>query len=102
MIENINSQLAREIAYKQYGAHMGRYQDLPEHGEVTKLYLQQVTIDRGGYDRGGAYWGLGPRLYCAHGYTAAGDQVRIYARGKDRDHAKQNLRDCFDNITFYK
>lgn len=45
----------------RFGAYMGRP---PKEGEPTsRLYLRRIPIDSGGYDPGGAYWGLGAPLY---------------------------------------
>ena len=46
------------------GAPMGRI----SYGDITKasgIRLFKVNVDSGGYDDGGAYWGLGKPLYCA-------------------------------------
>ena len=48
----------------QYGAPMGR----SSHGAVfsgQKVRLIQLNIDGGGYDDGGAYWGLSKPLFMA-------------------------------------
>jgi hypothetical protein len=45
----------------RYGAPMGRRDDQIDWGK--RLYLRRVPIDSGGYDPGGAYWGLGRPLY---------------------------------------
>lgn len=42
-----------------YGAPMGRKSFYPAFREQSvKLHLQKVPINSGGYDSGGAYWGL--------------------------------------------
>lgn len=67
----------------RYGAHMGRASELSydTHGH---LRITQVPLDRGGYDPGGAYWGIGERLYMAESVGNADlGQVR-YFRAKDR------------------
>ena len=49
----------------QYGAPMGRPSfGTPEHAE-HKIRVFRVNLDSGGYDDGGAYWGIGQALYCA-------------------------------------
>ena len=49
-----------------YGAPMGRSEfGRPNDYGHSSLYLYHVPLDSGGYDEGGAYWGLGQRLYCA-------------------------------------
>lgn len=45
-----------------YGAPMGR------HGgtlQTERIRLFRVRLDAGGYDDGGAYWGIGAPLWCA-------------------------------------
>lgn len=37
-----------------------------ESAEPVKANLYRVAIDKGGYDKGGAYWGIGKPLYCVH------------------------------------
>lgn len=44
--------------FSKYGAPMGRVDKRPQSGEVVKLHLQHMPLDSGGYDSGGAYWGL--------------------------------------------
>ena len=56
------------------GAPMGRFTGNPDPDADCRFYLKRVPIDSGGYDRGGAYWGLGAPLYwfCAEDGTAEG------------------------------
>jgi hypothetical protein len=49
-----------------YGAPMGRHcfgqtHDADQH--CVRLF--RVNLDSGGYDDGGAYWGIGQQLWCA-------------------------------------
>lgn len=46
----------------KFGAPMGRA--VSGYRLVAPARLFQVNLDRGGYDDGGAYWGLGPPLWC--------------------------------------
>ena len=73
-----------------YGAPMGRRDHAaPDWEQEAPLYLRRVPLNAGGYDRGGAYWGVGPALWwvadadgdgcyfrCAGGREAA----KAYAR----------------------
>jgi hypothetical protein len=95
---NINTQLHKEKAFDQYGSSMGRKEYLPE--VATRLHLQRVVLDAGGYDRGGAYFGLGQPLYCAFDDEGA---VRMYVRAPDRKFAKRAIADkvCV-GITFLR
>lgn len=46
----------------KYGAPMGRPNigDKPKDG--VKVYTKRINLVDGGYDAGGAYWGIGPQL----------------------------------------
>jgi hypothetical protein len=56
-----------------------------------KFHLQDAQVS-GGYDRGGAYWGDGDRVYLAQ--SVNGHIFRSY-RAKHRAHAFQQLREEF-------
>ena len=47
-----------------YGAPMGRVESSLRVLPQGKLRVYRVRIDSGGYDDGGAYWGLDAPLYC--------------------------------------
>ena len=49
----------------QYGAPMGRAEWLPCNAAPRTVRVFKVTLNSGGYDIGGAYWGTGNTLYCA-------------------------------------
>ena len=84
--------------YTQYGAQMGRKTDLPRD-TTAKIHLQRVRLDSGGYDKGGAYWGIGAPLFCAWCNSEDGVEVlTAYARAYDREHAKG----LFPNAKFYR
>lgn len=84
----------------RYGAPMGRPDAMVDDGE--KLYLTRIRINSGGYDAGGAYWGLGAPLY-AYG---SGDGDWKYIRARDRDAAKAKIRDAAnvpaDQVRFHR
>lgn len=72
-----------------YGAPMGR----PTYALATapqpalsSLRLFKVELDSGGYDNGGAYWGLGDPLYCLKG-----EHVQEFTRAMSRDDAAARL-----------
>jgi len=53
-----------------------------------KVTLQRIRLNRGGYDRSGAYWGIGSPLYVA--LTTIDDNEESYHfRARDRKHAKE-------------
>ncbi len=85
-------------AYSQYGASMGRPRDLPEDTAAPiKLHLERVRLDSGGYDKGGAYWGTGLRLY-----VAWADDVQLFYRGATREQIKAFVREQIPNARFYR
>ncbi|AET42325.1 hypothetical protein DSS3P1_12 [Ruegeria phage DSS3-P1] len=47
----------------RYGAPMGRRGDSVDPDAGGALTARRVTLDAGGYDAGGAYWGLGAPLW---------------------------------------
>lgn len=71
---------------------------------APKFSLCRIRLNSGGYDSGGAYWGLGPRLY----YAAAsrdddGSMIADrYFRARDREAAKTHLRREFPDARFYR
>ena len=55
-----------ETVSSRYGAPMGRRADGFLETDVARFVrLYHVRINSGGYDDGGAYWGLGVPLFCA-------------------------------------
>jgi len=84
----------------KYGAPMGRYTtrrtDLPT--EPVRLSLQRVRLNQGGYDSGGAYWGIGQPLYVATDF----EDVQLFVRGHSRDDAKRNVLAILPLATFFR
>ncbi len=77
---------ASQVSCK-YGAPMGR----SSHGAVVpgrKVRLIQLNIDSGGYDDGGAYWGLGKTLYMA---WTEDTEYEGYIRANSRKEAAAEL-----------
>lgn len=55
-----------ETVSSRYGAPMGRRAAGHIDTDTPKsVRLFRVNLDSGGYDDGGAYWGLGQPLFCA-------------------------------------
>jgi hypothetical protein len=52
-----------EPGANRYGAQLGRAGSQGDPDTSARFYLQRVHLDSGGYDSGGAYWGLGSPLY---------------------------------------
>lgn len=69
----------------KYGAPMGRITRPLEPN--ARLHLYRVRLDSGGYDNGGAYWGIGYPLYCAYDNK----EGITYLRAADRIAAKALL-----------
>lgn len=93
----------------KYGAPMGRGSiiEYPTHGSPL-LYLRRVPLDSGGYDSGGAYWGLGDPLYVAFNdeYVERGcersGEVFLTFRASTRDDAKQQIRTIYPAARFWR
>jgi len=51
----------------------------------TRLSLQRAHLNAGGYDRAGAYWGIGAPLWC---YSDEAGKITGYVRAADRGKAK--------------
>lgn len=98
----------------KFGAPMGRsnHDDVPadEVKNLGKFELQQVRLDTGGYDKGGAYWGWGREaLFRARAFVdytgrdgSAGGMVDIFFRAKDRQAAKQHVSARYPGARFYR
>ena len=81
----------------RYGAPMGRHGQTSEI-EGGRYYLQRVRLDSGGYDAGGAYWGIGQPLYR---WSHENDDECSYLRANSRDDAKAQIRDVVPNARFF-
>jgi hypothetical protein len=88
-----NHGLAREPVDCKFGAPMGR-PGITENPEA-RVRLFRVQLPEG-YDRGGAYWGIGPpSLYCAWG-----DGFRVFVRAYAPEEAKSKLLREFPTLKF--
>lgn len=83
-----------EVSSK-YGAPMGRADKAQDTG--LRMHLRRVRINNGGYDDGGAYWGIGQPLYAYDD----GENDWSYLRAYNRDAAKRAIRELFPDATFY-
>jgi hypothetical protein len=73
-----------------------------------KVSMRKIRLNQGGYDRTGAYWGIGSPLYVASCTFADGQEVDYTFRARDRAHAKEIVRTNWkstgkglDGATFY-
>ena len=89
------------IACNQYGASMGRRDNMTETNFPVKFHLERIRLDSGGYDNGGAYWGNGAPLYYAHG-DGAEERQEVFLRAYNRDDAKKQLRAAYHKCSFYR
>lgn len=87
-----------EKGYTKYGAQMGRHGGHPGNEPEGKLYLRRVPINSGGYDPGGAYWGLGPPLW----WYGDGADVSDYFRARSREDAKRKVLEMWPDAKFYR
>ena len=82
----------------KYGAPMGRHERASDPGD-EKVYVRHVPLNSGGYDRGGAYWGHGQRLF--HVTTAKGC-FSIFMRACGRNSCIRHLVYEYPGISFYR
>ena len=86
----------------RYGAPMGRRSStMPNLDPAERLQLFRVPINSGGYDSGGAYWGLGAPLWCAMDHTGE----TAFFRARDRAAAKAHVlgeHDSRELVRFYR
>lgn len=88
------------------GAAMGRLTILPRDPKARAVfYLSRVRLDTGGYDQGGAYWGIGDPLYRALSAEDIGENdehVELFVRASSRDYAKDAIKARVPGATFYR
>lgn len=85
-------------AYNRYGANLGRTSYRKYYNNPIKVHLNHIHLDSGGYDQGGAYWGIGEKLYlCADDL----DIIYFFFRAKNRDEAKKVVQKTVPLATFY-
>ncbi len=92
------------------GAPMGRTQshDAADTASAPRrFYLERVRLNNGGYDAGGAYWGIGAPLYRAYSDTSANGKenlprVETYSRARSRDDAKSEVRKAYPAAQFFR
>lgn len=82
--------------YCKYGSPMGR--SSCDRFDDGKVRLYRVPLNRGGYDRGGAYWGLGLPVYCVE--TIGGECA--FLRAQNRNEAKAILQKQWGDLKFYR
>ncbi len=84
----------------QYGAPMGRcsWNNICDQSFNGRFYLQNARLDRGGYDAGGAYWGIGKQVFL---YRAADDSISGSLRAYSRKDAKLQILALHPDAKFF-
>jgi hypothetical protein len=87
-------------ASSKYGAPMGRSDTVHpgDADEAASIELQRVELDEGGYDDGGAYWGVGQPLYLAL-ITVDGEQGSLFFRANSPAAARTHVMRLYPNAT---
>lgn len=67
--------------------------------QTAKVSLQCVRLDSGGYDKGGAYWGIGMPLYWAGSDCGT---IDMWCRAESREDAKARVLAKFPKARFYR
>jgi hypothetical protein len=84
----------------KYGAPMGRAEVREaEASSPVRFYLSRVPLNSGGYDSGGAYWGLGRPVYQAKQVDGPDE---FFLRAADREDAKAKIIKDYPNASFYR
>lgn len=70
-----------------------------EPNYIKRVYDAKIPLNKGGYDRGGAYWGLGDELRVS--YSADGTFVKFYRRATSQSDAnkKERLQAILNKVT---
>lgn len=80
----------------KYGAPMGRRDHYGRGVKSPRLTVSAVTLDSGGYDNGGAYWGGGVSLW--HVTSECGD-ISYFMRAPSRGQAEELARERHPGAT---
>lgn len=84
----------------KYGAPLGRPCTGNFDPDAGRINLQCIPLDRGGYDRGGVYWGIGQPLYWAYQYAT---DAQEFFRATNRGDAKRIFSDQHgDGFKFFR
>jgi hypothetical protein len=89
-------------AVSSRGASMGRPNNAGPVELAYKFRLQRLRIDAGGYDEGGAYWGLGKPLFMAWDDATAGRRVDLFFRAESREAARETVLKSYPAAQFYR
>lgn len=64
------------------GSALGR-RDITPAPPVGTVLVQEIRLDRDGYDPLGTYWGVGRKLFSVRGETADGEEWEMTTRSRD-------------------
>lgn len=85
---------------RRRGAGMGRpSRRNPDAPAAQRFYLQRMRLDSGGYDAGGAYWGLGAPLFR---YQSEDGENTGHLRARHRAAAKTAVLQDFPQARFFR
>jgi len=83
----------------RYGAPMGRHTGANYLAtEAGRLHLRRIPLNSGGYDSGGAYWGLGAPLW----FAADQDGNSQFLRARSREAAKAAILADWPDARFFR
>lgn len=85
--------------HNTYTDRQGRTFEITATDDAKPFRLVRCPLDSGGYDRGGAYWGLGAPLYYFEGPLS---DISGYVRGRTREIAKAEVRKQHPKAKFYR
>lgn len=80
------------------GAALGRGPAKLPDADAPKIELRRVRLNNGGYDTGGAYWGIGEPLYWM---SNADSTIEEFFRAANRQAAKDYVRQTYPKARFY-
>lgn len=92
----------------KYGAPHGRPSAYLATGgrikyhEPIKFYLEVMRLDSGGYDSGGAYWGLRPKGMRLYRFENQKIGAWGFIDATDRTAAKEQIRRHYTKATFHR
>ena len=72
------------------GAAIGR-RDITPAPPVGTVTVQEIRLDRDGYDPLGTYWGVDRRLFSVRGETAEGEEWEMTTRASDYASLRNRL-----------
>ena len=82
----------------KYGAPMGRMSRNWLDCDSGKIHLRRIRLNSGGYDQGGAYWGIGAPLY----WACDQDGNDMFLRASSRESAKRQIMEEHPDATFFR